>query len=620
MINFKNISFSIGGVSLLEETSAFVPTGHKVGIVGRNGAGKTTLFKLIQKELIIDGGVIEIPRNFKVGSVAQEAPSTEETLLDTVLAADVERAELLRDSEIETDPNKIANIHIRLADIDAYSADARASSILTGLGFSQNDQKSPCSSFSGGWRMRVALASVLFSNPDLLLLDEPTNYLDFEGTAWLENYLQKFKNTVLVISHDRSLLNKSVNGILHLSNKNLQFYSGNYDSFDNERRIQLEQKISLKNKQDAQRAHIQSFVDRFKAKASKARQAQSRIKILEKMKPIVIEEDQKIPRFKFDEAIKFAPPLVTLDKASVGYNDVEVLKNINIQINPDDRIGLLGVNGEGKSTFSKLIAKKIKLINGSLQIPQKLKIGYFAQHQLDELRPKETAFEHVYAKLKSEIPSKVRARLGSAGFAADTMDLQVKRLSGGQKARLLLLLVVIEKPDLLILDEPTNHLDIESREALIMALNDYSGSLILVSHDAFLVERLVDRLLIVKNGGVSEFSGDIHEYRDLVLNKNQNQKKNNKKNIRINSTNDFNSTSSLSDLKKRLSVSEKKMNEYEKKKSDLENEMLSNQFYDINNTLRIKEVNTDLKKILQLLKQEERVWEKIAEDIENFDK
>ena len=620
MINFKNISFSIGGVSLLEETSAFVPTGHKVGIVGRNGAGKTTLFKLIQKELIIDGGVIEIPRNFKVGSVAQEAPSTEETLLDTVLAADFERAELLRDAEIETDPNKIANIHIRLADIDAYSADARASSILTGLGFSQNDQNSPCSSFSGGWRMRVALASVLFSNPDLLLLDEPTNYLDFEGTAWLENYLQKFKNTVLVISHDRSLLNKSVNGILHLSNKKLQFYSGNYDTFDNERRIQLEQKISLKNKQDAQRAHIQSFVDRFKAKASKARQAQSRIKILEKMKPIVIEEDQKIPRFKFDEAIKFAPPLVTLDKASVGYNDVEVLKNINIQINPDDRIGLLGVNGEGKSTFSKLIAKKIKLINGSLQIPQKLKIGYFAQHQLDELRPNETAFEHVYSKLNSEIPSKVRARLGSAGFAADTMDLQVKRLSGGQKARLLLLLVVIEKPDLLILDEPTNHLDIESREALIMALNDYSGSLILVSHDAFLVERLVDRLLIVKNGGVSEFSGDIHEYRDLVLNRNQNQKKNNKKNIRINSNNNFDSTSSLSDLKKRLSISEKKINEFEKKKSDLENEMLDNQFYDIKNTLRIKEVNTDLKKILQLLKQEEKVWEKIAEDIENFDK
>ena len=619
MINFKNISFSIGGVSLLEDTSAFVPTGHKVGIVGRNGAGKTTLFKLILKELIIDGGTIEIPRNFKVGSVAQEAPSTEETLLDTVLAADTERAELLRDSEIETDANKIADIHIRLADIDAYSADARASSILTGLGFSQIDQKSPCSSFSGGWRMRVALASVLFSNPDLLLLDEPTNYLDFEGTAWLENYLQKFKNTVLVISHDRSLLNKSVNGILHLSNKNLQFYSGNYDSFDNERRIQLEQKISLKNKQDAQRAHIQSFVDRFKAKASKARQAQSRIKILEKMKPIVIEEDQKIPRFKFDEAGKFAPPLVTLDNASVGYNDIEVLKNINIQINPDDRIGLLGVNGEGKSTFSKLIAKKIKLINGSLQIPQKLKIGYFAQHQLDELRPNDTAFEHVYAKLNSEIPSKVRARLGSAGFAADTMDLQVKRLSGGQKARLLLLLVVIEKPDLLILDEPTNHLDIESREALIMALNDYSGSLILVSHDAFLVERLVDRLLIVKNGGVSEFVGDIHEYRDLVLNKNQ-KKTNKNNNIKNNSSKNIKTTSSVSDLKKLLSESEKKIHDYEKQKSSLEKEMLDDQFYDTKNNSRIKEVNIDLKKVLQVLSQEEKIWEKVAEDIENIDK
>ena len=619
MINFKNISFSIGGVSLLEETSAFVPTGHKVGIVGRNGAGKTTLFKLIQKELIIDGGVIEIPRNFKVGSVAQEAPSTEETLLDTVLAADVERAELLRDSEIETDPNKIANIHIRLADIDAYSADARASSILTGLGFSQNDQKRPCSSFSGGWRMRVALASVLFSNPDLLLLDEPTNYLDFEGTAWLENYLQKFKNTVLVISHDRSLLNKSVNGILHLSNKNLQFYSGNYDSFDNERRIQLEQKISLKNKQDAQRAHIQSFVDRFKAKASKARQAQSRIKILEKMKPIVIEEDQKIPRFKFDEAIKFAPPLVTLDKASVGYNDVEVLKNINIQINPDDRIGLLGVNGEGKSTFSKLIAKKIKLINGSLQIPQKLKIGYFAQHQLDELRPKETAFEHVYAKLKSEIPSKVRARLGSAGFAADTMDLQVKRLSGGQKARLLLLLVVIEKPDLLILDEPTNHLDIESREALIMALNDYKGSLILVSHDAFLVERLVDRLLIIKDGNVSEFSGDIHDYRKLILSNNSKRKKqesvlkNKKSNVSI-------PNFSLSDLKKSLTYSEKKILEFEKEKKTLEIEMLNQNFYSSNNQKHAQEVNVNLQKVLIQIAEEEKVWEKIVESIELISK
>ena len=617
MINFKNISFSIGGVSLFDDTSAFVPTGHKVGIVGRNGAGKTTLFKLILKEISLDGGIIEVPRNFKVGAVAQEAPSNEEKLIDTVLAADIERAELLKSSEIETDPNKISNIHIRLADIDAYSAEARASSILSGLGFSQTDQSSPCSNFSGGWRMRVALASVLFSNPDLLLLDEPTNYLDFEGTAWLENYLQKFKNTVLVISHDRNLLNKSVNGILHLSSKKLQFYTGNYDIFDNERRIQLEQKISQKNKQDTQRAHIQSFVDRFKAKASKARQAQSRIKILEKMKPIVIEEDQKIPKFKFEDVSKFSPPLVTLDQASVGYNEIEVLKNINIQINPDDRVGLLGVNGEGKSTFSKLIAKKINLIKGHLQIPKKLKIGYFAQHQLDELRADETPFQHLYLKLNKEIPSKIRARLGSAGFTPETMDLEVRRLSGGQKARLLLLLVVIEKPDLLILDEPTNHLDIESREALIMALNDYKGSLILVSHDAFLVERLVDRLLIIKDGNVSEFSGDIHDYRKLILNNNTKKKKQ-KSVLKDNNSNELISNTSLPDLKKSLTYSEKKILEYEKEKKTLEIEMLNENFYASNNQKRVQEVNVNLKKLLQKIAEEEKVWEKIAEKIETI--
>ena len=617
MINFKNISFSIGGVSLFDDTSAFVPTGHKVGIVGRNGAGKTTLFKLILKEISLDGGIIEVPRNFKVGAVAQEAPSNEEKLIDTVLAADIERAELLKSSEIETDPNKISNIHIRLADIDAYSAEARASSILSGLGFSQTDQNSPCSNFSGGWRMRVALASVLFSNPDLLLLDEPTNYLDFEGTAWLENYLQKFKNTVLVISHDRNLLNKSVNGILHLSSKKLQFYTGNYDIFDNERRIQLEQKISQKNKQDTQRAHIQSFVDRFKAKASKARQAQSRIKILEKMKPIVIEEDQKIPKFKFEDVSKFSPPLVTLDQASVGYNEIEVLKNINIQINPDDRVGLLGVNGEGKSTFSKLIAKKINLIKGHIQIPKKLKIGYFAQHQLDELRADETPFQHLYLKLNKEIPSKIRARLGSAGFTPETMDLEVRRLSGGQKARLLLLLVVIEKPDLLILDEPTNHLDIESREALIMALNDYKGSLILVSHDAFLVERLVDRLLIIKDGNVSEFSGDIHDYRKLILNNNTKKKKQ-KSVLKDNNSNELISNTSLPDLKKSLTYSEKKILEYEKEKKTLEIEMLNENFYASNNQKRVQEVNVNLKKLLQQIVEEEKVWEKIAEKIETI--
>jgi ATP-binding cassette subfamily F protein 3 len=613
MINFKDISFSIGGVSLFENSSAFVPTGHKVGIVGRNGTGKTTLFKLILKELVLDSGIIEVPKNFKIGSVAQEAPSSEETLLDTVLSADIERTKLLKDSETETDPNKIASIHVRLADIDAYSAEARASTILSGLGFAQENQNKPCSSFSGGWRMRVALASVLFSNPDLLLLDEPTNYLDFEGTVWLENFLQKFKNTVLVISHDRNLLNKSVNGILHLSARKLQFYTGNYDAFDNERRNQLEQKLTLKNKQDAQRAHIESFVNRFKAKASKAKQAQSRIKILEKMKPIVIEEDQKIPKFKFLDVVKFAPPLVTLDKVIVGYNNLPVLKNINLQINPDDRIGLLGVNGEGKSTFSKLIAKKLPKMEGVFNMPQKLKVGYFAQHQLDELRPDETPFQHLTLKLDKEIPSRIRAILGSAGFTFETMDLEVKRLSGGQKARLLILLVIMEKPDLLILDEPTNHLDIESREALIMALNQYSGSLILVSHDAFLVERLVDRLLVVKNGNVSEFEGDIHEYRKLILSgKTVGEDKKTNKNKITNS----NFRESVSNLKKILSSIEKKILDYEKQIQLLETEMLDTGFYEPSNNKRIEEVNVNLKIINNKILEEEKRWEKIFEKIE----
>ena len=613
MINFKDISFSIGGVSLFENSSAFVPTGHKVGIVGRNGTGKTTLFKLILKELVLDSGIIEVPKNFKIGSVAQEAPSSEETLLETVLSADIERTELLKDSETETDPNKIASIHVRLADIDAYSAEARASTILSGLGFAQENQNKPCSSFSGGWRMRVALASVLFSNPDLLLLDEPTNYLDFEGTVWLENFLQKFKNTVLVISHDRNLLNKSVNGILHLSARKLQFYTGNYDAFDDERRNQLEQKLTLKNKQDAQRAHIESFVNRFKAKASKAKQAQSRIKILEKMKPIVIEEDQKIPKFKFLDVVKFAPPLVTLDKVIVGYNNLPVLKNINLQINPDDRIGLLGVNGEGKSTFSKLIAKKLPKMEGVFNMPQKLKVGYFAQHQLDELRPDETPFQHLTLKLDKEIPSRIRAILGSAGFTFETMDLEVKRLSGGQKARLLILLVIMEKPDLLILDEPTNHLDIESREALIMALNQYSGSLILVSHDAFLVERLVDRLLVVKNGNVSEFEGDIHEYRKLILSgKTVGEDKKTNKNKITNS----NFRESVSNLKKTLSSIEKKILDYEKQRQLLETEMLDTGFYEPSNNKRVEEVNGNLKIINNKILEEEKRWEKIFEKIE----
>ncbi len=381
--------------------------------------------------------------------------------------------------------------------------------------------------------------------------------------------------------------------------------------------MKLEQQISQKNKQDAQRAHLESFINRFKAKASKAKQAQSRIKILEKMKPIMIEENQKVPTFNFEKVTKFSPPLITIEQASVGYSNVPILKNINLSIDPDDRIGLLGVNGEGKSTFSKLIAKKLNSMKGKLNYPNKLKIGYFAQHQLDELRPNETPFEHLYSKLDKEIPSKIRARLGSVGFTQDTMDIEVKRLSGGQKARLLLLLVVIEKPDLIILDEPTNHLDIESREALIMALNNYTGSLILVSHDAFLVERLVDRLLIIKDGNVSEFSGDIYEYKKIILNNNSIKGKL-KDDINKNLAKNQYKISRTKDLKKNLTNCENKISKYEKQKNNLENEMLLDNFYEAKNKKRIQEVNNELKSLINLIKEEEKIWEDLADKIEDY--
>ena len=384
MLNIKKISFSIGGVALFDEASVNIPTGHKIGIVGRNGTGKTSLFKLIKNEWGVDSGTIEIPKHFRIGGVEQEAPASNDTLIETVMLQDKERTSLLAEAKTVTDPNRIAEIQIRLVDINAYSAEARASIILSGLGFNNEAQLRPCHEFSGGWRMRVALGGVLFSNPDILLLDEPTNYLDLEGAVWLENFLAKYKNTILVISHDRELLNRAVTGILHLTDKKLNYYSGNYDQFDKERRMKLEQLQSLKRKQDNQRAHIQSFVDRFKAKASKAKQAQSRVKQLEKMEPIIALSENAVASFQFNTSKELPPPLVSIDKGSVGYDGVPVLKNLNLRLDQDDRIALLGANGEGKSTLSKLIANRIKLIDGKQDKSNKLKVGLFAQHQLDE--------------------------------------------------------------------------------------------------------------------------------------------------------------------------------------------------------------------------------------------
>ena len=517
MLKIEDITYNVEGRPLFEGASATIPTGHKVGLVGRNGAGKTTLFRLIRGELALEGGAITLPQRARIGGVAQEVPSSDTSLLETVLQADTERAALMAEAETATDAHRIAEIQARLSDIDAWSAEGRASSILKGLGFDAEQQLMPCSAFSGGWRMRVALAGVLFAQPDYLLLDEPTNYLDLEGALWLESYLQKYPHTVLIISHDRGLLNRAVQGILHLDNRKLTYWQGGYDQFArqmSERRAVLQAEAK---KVEARRAHLQSFVDRFKAKASKAVQAQSRVKMLEKLTPITAPEEAKKVVFTFPAPEELAPPIINLDGAAVGYGGPPVLKRLNLRIDQDDRIALLGRNGEGKSTLSKLLAGKLQAAEGRIARSSKLRIGYFAQHQVDELHLDETPLQHIMRLRPAEGQPKLRARLAGFGLMADQADTVVARLSGGQKARLSLLLATIDAPHLLILDEPTNHLDIESREALVEALTEYPGAVILVSHDMHLLGLVADRLWLVKDGAVTPYTDDLEAYRRQLL-------------------------------------------------------------------------------------------------------
>jgi len=517
MLKLSDVTFSIEGKQLFAGASATIPSGHKVGFVGRNGTGKSTLFKLIEGHLALDAGEIVIPKRTRIGGVAQEVPSSSTSLLDTVLAADTERLALLKEAETAQDATRIADIHARLNDIDAYSAEARAGGILSGLGFDAAAQLLPCSDFSGGWRMRVALAAVLFSQPDFLLLDEPTNYLDLEGTIWLESFIAKYPHTAVIISHDRALLNRSVGAILHLHDKKLTLYQGNYDTFDRTRRAKLAETAARAKKQEAERAHMQKFVDRFRAQATKAKQAQSRLKMLERMQPIAAGVENAVANFDFPNPEQLLPPIVRLDDVSVGYDGTVILKNLNLRIDPDDRIALLGANGQGKSTFSKLLAGKLKEMAGTVVASNKLRIGYFAQHQVDELVLDETPLQHLRALLPDLAQAKVRSRLAQGGIGPDQADTIVRSLSGGQKARLSMLIATLHKPHMVILDEPTNHLDIESRDALVHALAAYEGAVILVSHDPFLINAIADRLWLVKDGTVTPYTDDMEAYRRLLL-------------------------------------------------------------------------------------------------------
>ncbi|WP_077961760.1 ABC-F family ATP-binding cassette domain-containing protein [Ensifer adhaerens] len=519
MIQISGLSARIAGRLLIENASVTLPAGTKAGLVGRNGAGKSTLFRIITGEFASEAGTIALPKNARIGQVAQEAPSTEEPLIEIVLKADKERTALVAEAETATDPHRIAEIQTRLADIGAHSAEARAASILAGLGFDHEAQLRPASSFSGGWRMRVALAGVLFSEPDLLLLDEPTNYLDLEGTLWLEDYIRRYPHTVIIISHDRDLLNTAVNAIVHLDQKKLTFYRGPYDQFERQKAEADELQMKAKAKNDAARKHLQSFIDRFKAKATKARQAQSRVKALERMGTIAAVIEDHVQGFSFPDPEKeAASPIIAVTGGTVGYEPGKpILKRLNLRIDTDDRIALLGSNGNGKSTFAKFISGRLAPEAGELKIAPNLKVGFFAQHQLDDLIPTQSAVEHVRRRMPEAPEAKVRSRVAQMGLATEKMETPAKDLSGGEKARLLMGLAAFDAPNLLILDEPTNHLDIDSRNALITALNDYSGAVILISHDRHLIEATADRLWLVRDGTVTSYDGDLEDYRSLIV-------------------------------------------------------------------------------------------------------
>ncbi|MFT9100118.1 MAG: ABC-F family ATP-binding cassette domain-containing protein, partial [Zymomonas mobilis subsp. pomaceae] len=515
MLSFSAITVRLGGRLILDQATASLPPGSHVGLIGRNGAGKSTLMKVVAGLLESDGGTLSMPRETRIGYIAQEAPEGTATPYETVLAADKERATLMAASETEADLEKLAEIHERLNAIDAYTAPARASRILAGLGFDETMQAQPLSSFSGGWRMRVALGALLFSAPDLLLLDEPSNHLDLEAVLWLENFLRSYRGTLLLISHERDFLNKVADHILHLQQGKLTLYPGGYDAFERQRAERLSQVEAARNRQLAEREKLQSFVNRWRTKAHSARQAQSRMKALEKMEPIAAAVEDPSLSFSFPSPdANLKPPLITLDQASVGYGEKPILSHLNLRIDPDDRLAFIGRNGNGKTTLAKLLVGQLSTLEGAMTTSSKIKVGYFTQYQVEELDVEDSPLDHMTRLMPGSPTAAVRAQLGRFGFSGEKATQKVGSMSGGERARLALALITRDAPHLLILDEPTNHLDVDVRQALIEALAEYRGAVIIVSHDRHMLELTADRLILVDNGNASDFEGDLDDYTD----------------------------------------------------------------------------------------------------------
>lgn len=627
MLHINNLTFRIDGRLLIEDASIAVPAGYKVGIVGRNGTGKTTLLKLITKELALDDGTISWPKNYTIGHVAQEVPSGQESLIEIVLAADLERASLLAEAETATDPTRISDIQLRLIDIDAHSAPSRAATILAGLGFDHEAQQRAASEYSGGWRMRVALAAALFAAPDILLLDEPSNYLDLEGTLWLESFLRNYPHTVLMVSHNRELLNKSATHILHLSNKKLTLYTGGYDQFEDTRREKQRLEMKMMRKQDDARRHLESFVDRFRAKATKAKQAQSRLKVLAKMKPIVAQMDERVAPFIFPSAkTKLGNPIIRLDEASVGYEENKpVLRNLNLNLDADDRIGLLGSNGNGKSTMAKLLMGQLKTQSGHRRSSKKCTIGYFAQHQLDELNPDHSPYDHIAALMPDKTEAQKRSKCAMIGFGPQKVDTKASLLSGGEKARLLFAMASFHGPHILILDEPTNHLDVDSCEALIHAINEYEGAVIIISHDRHLLDATVDRLWLVNNGTTVPYEGDMDSYRTELLQARSGKtlkkdkkgpadkpKTSRKEQRRL----DAEARALMTPLRKEINVLEKKISKFQAELAKINSKLDDVSLYEKDPEL-VKKLTQDRGQIQRDLDEVEAIWIEKSEQLES---
>ena len=627
MLAIQKLSYRIAGRPIFTDASVNIMDGWKVGIVGANGAGKSTLFKLISKELQADSGVIELSERQTFGMVRQDIPSVDTPILEIVIQAHEELHHLMKAADTETDPYKIGEIHMRLAELDAWAAPARAAMLLTGLGFREDQLQLPFNSLSGGWRMRVALAAALFVQPDLLLLDEPTNHLDLEAIMWLEDYLVSYPNTLLIISHDRELLNKCVDHVVHVEQQTLTLYTGNYDSFERERAQKRMHQQSLFEKQQTQRAHMQEFINRFKAKASKARQAQSRLRALEKMELVDAVIAERSVRFKFPRPDALKSPLMTLDRVSVGYSPNEpVLSNVSFNVDMDDRIALMGANGNGKSTLIKLIAGKLEALSGSVLRSSKLKIGYFSQHQTEELDVKATPYQAMYRRMVekegSAIETNVRARLGQFYFTKQMSDQPIENLSGGEKARLLFALMSFDAPHILLLDEPTNHLDIEAREALINALNSFEGAVIMVSHDPSMVERVADQLWLVHGGTCQPFDGDLDEYRRFVIENRRAEKRQEKAAKKAaepsNPAQKPNQKAvNPSNLRKKLDKLEAELKTLNEQKIELETRMAAPHFYQ-KPAAETRETQAQYETLKKTLETKEKDWLDTQEALEDL--